>query len=36
MDVYERLREILDTHLSGAPKSKALDEILRIPFRIWE
>ena len=32
MDVYERLREILDAHPSGAPKSKAFDEILRILF----
>ncbi len=32
MDVYEKLREILDLHPSGAPKSKAFDEILRILF----
>jgi hypothetical protein len=32
MDVYEKLREILDAHPSGAPKSKAFDEILRILF----
>jgi electron transport complex protein RnfB len=32
MDVYEKLREILDVHPSGAPKSKALDEILRALF----
>ncbi|MCX5835685.1 MAG: 4Fe-4S binding protein [Deltaproteobacteria bacterium] len=32
MDVYEKLREILDTHPTGAPKSKAFDEILRILF----
>jgi electron transport complex protein RnfB len=32
MDVYEKLREILDIHPSGAPKSNALDEILRILF----
>ncbi len=32
MDVYERLREILDAHPSGAPKSKAFAEILRILF----
>ena len=32
MDVYERLREILDAHPSGAPESKAFDEILRILF----
>lgn len=32
VDVYERLREILDAHPSGAPKSKAFDEILRTLF----
>jgi hypothetical protein len=32
MDVYEKLREILDAHPTGAPKSKAFDEILRILF----
>lgn len=32
MDVYEALREILDSHPSGAPKSKAFDEILRFLF----
>jgi electron transport complex protein RnfB len=32
MDTYERLREILDAHPSGAPKSAAFDEILRILF----
>ncbi len=32
MDHYERLREILDAHPSTAPKSKAIDEILRILF----
>ncbi|MEN6320532.1 MAG: 4Fe-4S binding protein [Syntrophaceae bacterium] len=32
MDVYEKLRQILDTHPSGAPKSKAFDEILRFLF----
>jgi NAD-dependent dihydropyrimidine dehydrogenase PreA subunit len=32
MDVYETLREILDAHPSGAPKSKAFDEILRFLF----
>jgi Pyruvate/2-oxoacid:ferredoxin oxidoreductase delta subunit len=36
MDVYERLREILDAHPSGAPKSKAFDEILRILFTLEE
>jgi len=32
MDVYEKLREILDVHPSGAPKSKVFDEILRTLF----
>ena len=32
MDTYERLQEILDTHPTGAPKSAAFDEILRILF----
>jgi ferredoxin len=32
MDVYEKLREILDAHPTGAPKSKAFDEILRLLF----
>jgi len=32
VDVYERLREILDAHPAGAPKSKAFDEILRTLF----
>jgi len=32
MDLYEKLREILDVHPSGAPKSRAFDEILRILF----
>jgi H+/Na+-translocating ferredoxin:NAD+ oxidoreductase subunit B len=32
MDVYERLREILDASLTGAPKSKSFDKILRILF----
>jgi Fe-S-cluster-containing hydrogenase component 2 len=32
MDVYERLREILDAHPSTAPKAKSIDEILRILF----
>ena len=32
MDVYEKLRQILDAHPSGAPKSKAFDEILRYLF----
>jgi Na+-translocating ferredoxin:NAD+ oxidoreductase subunit B len=32
MDVYEKLREILDMHPSGAPKSKVFDEILKTLF----
>jgi len=32
MDNYERLREILDSHPSTAPKTKSIDEILRILF----
>jgi predicted transcriptional regulator len=32
MDIYERLREILDSHPSTAPKAKSIDEILRILF----
>lgn len=32
MDVYEKLREILDLHPSGAPKSKVFDEIIRTLF----
>ncbi len=32
MDVYEKLREILDLHPSGAPKSKTFDEIIRTLF----
>lgn len=32
MDVYEKLREILDAHPSGAPESKVFDEILRTLF----
>jgi electron transport complex protein RnfB len=32
MDVYEKLREILDVHPSGAPKSKVFDEIIRTLF----
>jgi electron transport complex protein RnfB len=32
MNTYDRLREILDSHPSGAPKSEAFDEILRILF----
>jgi len=32
MDIYERLREVLDSHPSTAPKAKSIDEILRILF----
>ena len=32
MDIYERLRQILDSHPSTAPKTKSIDEILRILF----
>jgi len=32
MDDYERLRQILDKHLAGAPPSPRLDQILRILF----
>lgn len=32
MDGYEKLRMILDLHPSGAPRSKAFDEILRTLF----
>ena len=32
MDVYEKLREILDTHPVGAPKSVVFDKILKILF----
>ena len=32
MDVYEKLREILDTHPVGAPKSAVFDKFLRILF----
>ena len=32
MDVYEILREILDTHPVGAPKSVVFDKILKILF----
>lgn len=32
MDHYDKLRELLDAHPSGAPPSKAFDEILRILF----
>jgi len=31
-DVYAKLREILDLHPSGAPKSKVFDKILKILF----
>ena len=32
LDHYEKLRELLDAHPSGAPPSKAFNEILRILF----
>ena len=32
MEVYEQLREILDSHPATAPKSKSIDEILHILF----
>lgn len=32
MDYYEQLRDILDSHPSTAPRSKAIDEILRMLF----
>ena len=32
MDIYERLREILDSHPTTAPKAKSIDEILRTLF----
>ena len=32
MDDYEKLREILDKHIAGAPPSKKIDQILRILF----
>ncbi len=32
MDIYERLREILDSHPSTAPKAKSINEILHILF----
>ena len=32
MEPYEKLRELLDAHPSGAPPSKAFDEILRVLF----
>ncbi len=32
MDIYEELREVLDSHPSTAPKGKAIDEILRTLF----
>jgi len=36
MEIYERLREILDSHPSTAPKAKSIDEILRILFTLEE
>ncbi len=32
MDIYERLRQILDAHPTTAPKAKSIDEILKILF----
>jgi len=32
MDIYERLRAILDSHPATAPKAKPIDEILKILF----
>ncbi|PKN52615.1 MAG: hypothetical protein CVU55_05100 [Deltaproteobacteria bacterium HGW-Deltaproteobacteria-13] len=32
MDIYERLREILDSHPATAPKAKSINEILSILF----
>ena len=32
MDHYEKLRLLLDAHPSGAPKSEAFDQILRLLF----
>jgi len=32
MDIYEQLREVLDSHPATAPKSKAIIEILKILF----
>ena len=32
MEIYERLREILDAHPATAPKTKSIDEILRTLF----
>jgi hypothetical protein len=32
MNIYERLREILDSHPSTAPKAKSIDEIMHILF----
>ncbi len=32
MDIYEQLRQILDSHPSTAPKTKSIDQILRILF----
>ena len=36
MDNYKEFREILDTHPSGAPESKYIDEILKILFTAEE
>lgn len=32
MDIYERLRKVLDAHPSTAPKAQAIDEILKMLF----
>jgi len=32
MDIYERLREVLDAHPSTAPRANSIDEILKILF----
>jgi len=32
MDNYEKLRQIIDSHIAGAPKSKHIDEILKMLF----
>jgi len=36
MDNYENLRQIIDSHIAGAPKSKYFDEILELLFSIEE
>ena len=32
MDNYEKFRQIIDSHIAGAPKSKHFDEILEMLF----